>query len=134
MAKVSAKGAVITVNSQNQSTYISNYEIEWGQAMTEITGFGDGWQNYLAGNMPIVGLTFDYFWDATATTGVFPILKAMMATPAVVSIVPESGGPSLSGTFMCDGIKPTGQASSGAITMSGVHFSASGTAIATFTS
>lgn len=134
MAKISAKGAVITVNSQAHSTYISSYSIEWGQDVPEVTGFSDGWQNYLAGGMPVVGLTFDYFWEATASTGVLAILRGMMTTPATIVITPESGAAAISGTFMCDGIKPTGTASSGAITMPGVHFSASGTSIATFTS
>lgn len=129
--KQSAKGAVITVNSQNFSTYCESYEIEWAKDIIDVTGFTDGWQNYIPG-MPIVGITLNMFWDATATTGVFAILKAMMATAAVVSIVPEASGPTLSGTFICDGIHPAGTANSGAIKMGSVHFSASGVTLGTF--
>lgn len=134
MAKVSAKGAVITLNSQDLSKYISSYEIEWAQQVDEVTGFTDGWKNYLAG-VPMAGLTLDFFWQTTAdANNVYITLKTLMGTPATCSIVPEAGGPSFSGTFFCDGIKPAGQASSGAITMTGVHLSASGTTIATFAS
>lgn len=133
MGKVSAKGAVVTINSQDFSTYTESYEIEWAKDIVEVTGFTNGWRNYIPG-MPIVGFTINMLWDATATTGVFPILVAMMATAATCSIVPESGGPSFSGTFICDGIHPSGSASSGAISMGSVHFSASGVTIATFTS
>lgn len=134
MAKVSSKGAVITINSQNMSTYCKSYEIDWGQATEDVTGFTDGWQNYLAG-MPAIGFTLDMIWDATATTGVFPVLKAMMTTAATCSIVPEASGPSMSGSFIVAGIKPSGEASSGSsIKMGTVQFLASGTSVATFAS
>jgi hypothetical protein len=133
MAKVSAKGAVITINSQAFSTYTESYEIEWAVDVIDVTGFSDTWRNFMGGQ-GVVGFTLNMFWDATATTGVFPILKAMMTTAATCSIVPESGGPTFSGTFMCDGIHPQGAASSGALSMGAVHFSASSTAIATFAS
>jgi hypothetical protein len=134
MAKQSSKGAVITINSQAFSTYCRSYEIQWGQDVPDVTGFSDGWKNYLGGCMPAIGFTLDMMWEATASTGVFPILKAMMATAAPCSIVPESGAPSFSGTFICDGFNPQAQASGGVINMGSVHFSASGTSIATFTS
>lgn len=132
MAKVAAKGAVITINSQPFSTYVQNYEIDWGMEVVDVTGFADGWSNYLGG-MPAVGFTLDMIWEATASTGVFPILKAMMTTAATCSIVPESGGPSMSGSFICDGIKPTATPQ-GVVMMGSIHFSASGTSIATFAS
>ena len=133
MAKVSAKGAVITINSQNFSTYTESYDIEWAQDVSEVTGFTDGWKNYLPG-IPAIGFTLNMYWDGTASTGVFPILKAMMTTAATCSIVPEASGPSFSGTFICDGLPISATANSGPIKMSSVHFSASGTAIATFAS
>lgn len=131
MAKISAKGAVITINSQNFSTYCTSYEIEWAQDVIEVTGFTDGWQNYIPG-IPIVGFTLDIHWEKTASTGVFAILKAMMTTAATCSIVPEASGQTFSGTFMVDGIHPQGSASSGAIMMGSVHFSASGVTLGTF--
>jgi hypothetical protein len=134
MAKVSAKGAVITLNSQNHSTYCRSYEIEWAQDMPEVTGFTDGWRNYLGGGMPVIGFTLDMMYEGTASTGPYAILKAMMSTPATCSIVPESGGPSFSGSFYCDGIHPKGTASAGVIDLGSVHFSAAGTSIATYAS
>lgn len=129
--KQSAKGAVITINSQNFSTYCESYTIDWAKDIIDVTGFTNGWQNYIPG-MPMIGFTLDLLWDATATTGVFAILTALMTTAATCSIVPEASGPTFSGTFICDGLHPTGTAASGAIKMGSVHFSASGTSIATF--
>lgn len=129
--KISSKGAVITINSQVFSTYTESYEIEWIKDSIDATGFSNTWQNYIPG-IPIVGFTLNMFWDATATTGVFAILIAMMTTAATCSIVPEASGPTLSGTFICDGIHPGGTAASGAIKNGAVHFSASGATVATF--
>ena len=129
--KQSAKGAVITINSQNFSTYTESYEIEWAKDSIDATGFSNTWQNYIAG-IPIIGFTLNMFWDATATTGVFAILTAMMTTAATCSIVPEASGPSFSGTFLCEGIHPAGTASSGAIKLGAVSFKASGATVATF--
>lgn len=131
MAKISAKGAVITVATTNLSTYITDYEIEWSQDLPEVTGFSDGWKNYIPGQA-VVGLTFTVLWEKTASTGPLAKFMALMGTPGTVSIVPESGGQTLSGTFLCDGIHPAGSASSGAISLGSVHLSASGTAVATF--
>lgn len=130
MAKVSAKNAVITLNSNDVSTYVKTYEINWAVATEEITGFKDGWQNHLAG-MPIVGFTLDMMWDST----VFGYLTTLMGTPATCSIQPQGAdsGQVLSGTFFCSGIHPSGEASSGAsIKFGTVEFLASGATIATF--
>jgi hypothetical protein len=134
MAKISAKGAVITVGGTSIATYCKTYEIEWAQDVPEVTGFGDGWRNYLAAGMPVVGITLDMMWESTVTTGPYALMKSLMTTPATVVITPESGAPSLSGTFMCDGIHPSGAASAGEIGLGSVHLSPSGATIATFTS
>jgi len=131
MGKIKASGAVITVNGTNVSTYVETYEIEWAVDVIQGTGFSDGWQNYFAG-IPVVGITLNTFWEKTAGTGTFALYKGMMATPATISIVPEATGPTLSGTFMCDGIHPGGAAQSGPLSLGSVHFSPSGAAVATF--
>ncbi len=131
MGKISAKGAVITVASTDISSYVESYEIEWGQEVTEVTGFTDGWKNHVPG-IPVVGITLNVLWDKTASTGTFAKLKALMTTPGTVSIVPEATGPTLSGTFLCDGIHPAGTANSGAISLGSVHLSPSGASVATF--
>jgi hypothetical protein len=131
MAKVSAKGAVITVATTNISSFVTDYEIEWAQDMTDVTGFTDGWHNFIGG-MPVVGLTLTVLWEKTAGTGTLAKFMTLMGTPATCSIVPESGGQTLSGTFICDGIHPGGAAGSGAISLGSVHLSASGSSIATF--
>jgi hypothetical protein len=131
MAKISSKGAVITVAATDVSKYVTDYEIEWAQDVPEVTGFTDGWKNYIPG-VPIVGLTLTVLWDKTAVSGTLAKFMTLMSTPGTVSIVPESGGQTLSGTFLCDGVHPAGNASSGAISLGSVHLSASGATIATF--
>ena len=131
MAKISAKGAVITIASTDLSSYVESYEIEWAQDMIEVTGFTDGWRNHIAG-IPVVGITLNVLWEKTASTGAFAKFKTLMGTPGTCSIVPEASGPTLSGTFVCDGIHPGGAASSGAISLGSVHLSPSGATVATF--
>lgn len=131
MSKISAKGAVITIAATDLSKYVDTYEIEWGVQTDEVTGFTDGWKNYIPG-MPVVGFTLNFYWDKTAATGTFAKLIALMATPGTCSIVPEATGPTFSGTFFPDGIKVDGKANSGAIGISSVKFLASGSTIATF--
>lgn len=132
MAKISAKGAVITINGQDLSKNTGSYEIEWGVQVDEVTGFTDGWKNNLAG-IPVIGFTLnDVLWDKTAVTGAFTVLLAMVGTAQTCSIVPEAGGPTFSGSFFVDSINPQGAASSGAIKLGSVHFSASGATKATF--
>ena len=56
--KIPAKGAVITINSQAFSSYVQSYEIEWAKDVIDVTGFSNGWQNYIVG-MPIVSFTLN---------------------------------------------------------------------------
>jgi hypothetical protein len=128
MAKISAKDCVISCASVDISTYVESYEIQWAQDVPEVTGFSDGWQNFVCG-MPVVGFTLNLYWDDGT---LLPVLLGLMATPDTCIITPETGGSALSGTFMVDGINPQGTASSGAIKLGPVHFSASGSVIATF--
>jgi hypothetical protein len=129
--KISAKGAVIVISTLTASSYVTSYEIEWAKDVIDVTGFNDGWQNYIVG-MPIVSFTLNMLWDGTASTGVVAILKAMMSTAATCSIVPEASGITFSGTFLCGGFTPQGTAASGALTVGSVKFYASGTTLATF--
>lgn len=131
MAKISAKGAVITIASTDLSSYCDSYEIDWGQQVDEVTGFGDQWKNSLAG-IPIVKVILNVFWEKTATTGAFAKFKALMGTPGTCSIVPEATGPAFSGTFFCAGVKVSGKSNSSAVTMGSVELVPSGVTLATF--
>jgi len=131
MAKISAKGAVITVAATDISKYCDSYDIEWAQQTDEVTGFTDGWKNYIAG-IPVVSLTLDVYWDKTVSTGTFAKFVALMSTPGTVSIVPENSGPTISGTFLCSGVKPGGKSSSGAIVLGSISLLPSGSTVGTF--
>ena len=134
MAKVSAKGAVITINSQNCSSDVVSYDIEQDAGKIDITGFTDGTVNYIPG-LPVYGLTMDVHWNTAATTGMWTLLKAMWlsASGTTITIVPESGGPTFSGVFMLDAL-PVSATPAGAIKVGSVHFSIMGTTAATFAS
>jgi hypothetical protein len=131
MAKISAKGAAISVDDsggspQVISSDVKSFEIEYAIDPLEVTGFGDGSKNFTPGQK-VIGVTLDVFWNAAATTGAFTVLKGILgqATSVTVSITPESGGLAFSGEFMCDGITPKGEVN-GVIELGSVHFSVMG--------
>lgn len=111
MAKVAAKGCVITVNSQNISADVTSYNINYAVDTPDVTGFGEGAHNFI-GTMPVRDMTFDILWNKAATTGAYTVLKALVGLTTTVSIVPESGGETFSGTFLVVGIAPQGTPSS----------------------
>lgn len=131
MAKVSAKGAVINVDDNGGtpraiSPDVKSYEIEYGVDPLEVTGFTEGSHNYTPGQR-VIGVTLDVFWNAAATTGAWTVLKSIIgqAASVTVTITPESGGLTLSGEYMCDGITPSGSVD-GVIELGSVHFSVMG--------
>jgi hypothetical protein len=131
MAKISAKGAAISVDDsggspQVISSDVKSFEIEYAIDPLEVTGFGDGSKNFTPGQK-VIGVTLDVFWNAAATTGAFTVLKGILgqATSVTVSITPEIGGLAFSGEFMCDGITPKGEVN-GVIELGSVHFSVMG--------
>jgi len=140
MAKVSAKGAVISVDDTGGtaraiSTYVKSYEIEQDAGKIEVTGFTDAMVNYIPG-LPVYGVTLDLYWDAvTADVATFTVLKNIFGstTSKTVTIVPESGGPSFSGEFMLDNL-PVKGTPNGSIDIGTVHFSPMGTTAPTFAS
>ena len=131
MAKISAKGAAISVDDsggspQVISSDVKSFEIEYAIDPLEVTGFGDGSKNFTPGQK-VIGVTLDVFWNAAATTGAFTVLRGILgqATSVTVSITPEIGGLAFSGEFMCDGITPKGEVN-GVIELGSVHFSVMG--------
>lgn len=131
MAKISAKGAAISVDDsggspQVISSDVKSFEIEYAIDPLEVTGFGDGSKNFTPGQK-VIGVTLDVFWNAAATTGAFTVLKGILgqSTSVTVSITPEIGGLAFSGEFMCDGITPKGEVN-GVIELGSVHFSVMG--------
>ena len=131
MAKISAKGAAISVDDSGGtprviSSDVKSFEIEYAIDPLEVTGFGDGSKNFTPGQK-VIGVTLDVFWNSAATTGAFTVLRGILgqAASVTVSITPEAGGLAFSGEFMCDGITPKGEVN-GVIELGSVHFSVMG--------
>jgi hypothetical protein len=125
--KISAKNAVIVINSQTVSGDIDSFEIEQDAGNLEVTGFGNASKNYIPG-LPVYGITINGIYNSTATTGLWTVLKGLWATQVsagtgfTVSITPEVGGQAFSGTFMMDALPvkgtPTGRLEIGSVKFS----------------
>lgn len=129
--KVSAKNAVITVDDSTGTPQIisgdvMSYEIEYDVNKQDVTGFGEGAQNFIPG-LPVIGLSLDVFWNTTATTGARTVLAGILgsATSKTVSVVPEPGGPTFSGEFMLDALNVS-STPDGVIKIGTTHFSVMG--------
>lgn len=125
--KISAKGAVITLDNaagsaQTISTDVESYEIEWAVGAEEVTGFGDGSGNFVPG-LPVASITLNLFYDTTATTGAWTVVRAIIghATSKTVSITPEAGL-AFSGEFMCAGVNVVGDAKGSPAKLGAVKF------------
>lgn len=140
MAKVSAKGCAITLEdststARNIASDVDTYEITYQYPPQEVTGFGDGSNNFIPGLLA-TGVTLNCMWNNDATSGAYVVIKSILGDTAshVLTITPESGGPAWTGEVMCDGIAPSGSAGGSAIRLGSVHFSVMGAAAPTLTS
>jgi hypothetical protein len=104
MAKVSAKGAVITLTDPTTARTISGdvaaFDIGQSSGMVDVTGFNEGGQNFVPG-LPVHDVTLDLFYNAVATTGAWTVLRAILTagTAATMTIKPVSTDLTL--TFVC---------------------------------
>ena len=128
MAKISAKGAAISLDDSTGSarvisTDVESYEIQYAVDPVEVTGMGEGSHNFIPGQL-VVGVTLNLFWNAAATTGAWTVVRGIIdsSTSKTLSITPESGGLALSGEFMCDGVSVSGSPAAD-IKLGAVHFS-----------
>lgn len=132
MAKVSAKGAVISVDDTNGtardiSKDVSTYEIEYTAPGKEVTGFTEGSNNFIPGQR-VIGVTLDVFWNEAASTGASTVLLGIVGqtTSVTVSITPVSGGKVFSGEFMLEGPKVAGNSDGSAVKLGSCHFLVNG--------
>lgn len=139
MAKVSAKGAVITLEDSTStartiSSDVISYEIPWTYPPIDVTGFSDGSVNAIPG-MLTTGVTLNVKWNAAASTGAYTVIKSILGdtNSHVLTITPESGGPAWTGEVMADGISISGSPT-GDISLGSVHFSVMGASAPTLTS
>lgn len=129
--KISAKGAVIVVDdsggtARTVSSDCVSFELEQDAGKIDVTGFGDGSKNYIPG-LPVYGITLNFLWNSTATTGARTVLQGIFLSTSskTVAITPESGGQTLSGEFMLDGL-PVKGTPDGSVEIGTVHFSVMG--------
>lgn len=137
MAKISAKGAAISVDDSGGSARVisgdvMSYTIDYTVGTVDITGFGEP-QNFTP-DVTINKVTLTVKWNTAATTGAMTVLRGLVAayqaggaTSSTVSITPEASGIAFSGEFMCVGIHPAGQAQGSAIELGTVDFMPMGT-------
>ena len=82
MAKISAKGAVITLDDSNPtariiSTDVESYEIQYAVDVIEATGMNEGSHNFIPGQK-IIGVTLNLFWNAAASTGAWTVVRSII--------------------------------------------------------
>jgi ABC-type nitrate/sulfonate/bicarbonate transport system substrate-binding protein len=116
MAKMSGKGAIITLDDsagapQIISADVVSYTIEYKVNAEDVTGFGEGSQNFVPG-MRVVGVTLDVNWNTAATTGAWTVIRGIIghATSKTLVVQPEGTGLALTGEYMCEGVSPSGAA------------------------
>ncbi len=105
MSKVSAKNAIVLIGGYNFSTYSTKYEIKQDASKQDVTGFGEGSTNFIAG-MQKASMTVNMLWDSTADS-VHPVMAAMPNKN--ITILPEGytlGNPSISLPFMTANYNP----------------------------
>lgn len=107
MAKISAKNGIILVNGYVFSTYFSSFDVENSVNPKDVTGFGDGSQNFIP-TIKSGSISGDAFWDAEASK-THLVLKSLPT--GHVTILPEGfslGYPSISLPFMSSTYMPKG--------------------------
>jgi hypothetical protein len=127
MAKVSAKDALIIVGGYQLSADVASYEIDASVEPVEVTGFGEGWRNYVPG--PFTGsLTLETYWNSAAgRSAAAGVLKPL--ANRCVTVIPDgyaAGNPCISIEAETENFTPGGS-STGALMGGSIRFQTSGT-------
>lgn len=86
MPKVSAKNGVIVVGGYNIGFDAASYDINHSVEALDVTGFGDGWQNYVPGKFT-GEMTVNFFWNETTGRANDALLP--LSSGHGVTIIPE---------------------------------------------
>lgn len=133
MAKTTSKAGVIILDDgsyapQTISKDCLTYTVNYKQNAEDITGFGEGSQNFTPGLL-VTDVSIDMLWNTLATTGAYTVIKSIMAAQlagsfagCTLSVQPESSGLKWVGEVMCEGFTITGSAQGGAILLGTVNF------------
>jgi len=123
MPKISAKNGLIIIGGYHLSTQSASYELDAGVEPLEVTGFTEGWKNYIAG-LYTGQMSINAYWDTTANTTV-AALKSL--GKKCVTVIPDGwvlGNPSI--TMYAEQENFTPGAAANAVLMSGnIRFSTS---------
>ena len=107
MPKISAKNGVILISGYNFSTYFNSFEVNSDANKVDVTGFGDGSQNFIP-TVPSATINGNVFWDSAANK----THLALASRPTgQVTIMPEGyalGNPTISLPFMQGNYNPKG--------------------------
>jgi hypothetical protein len=132
MAKMSGKGAIITLDDSAGTPRIISgdvvsYTIESKANAEDVTGFGEGSQNFVPG-MRVISVTLDVNWNTLADTGAWTVIRGIIgsATSKTLVIQPEGSGLALTGEYMCEGVSVSGAAAGSPIKLGSVKFSVMG--------
>ena len=87
MPKVSAKDGIILVGGYNIGFDAASYEIDHSVETLDITGFGEGWQNYAPGKYT-GQMSVNFFWNETAGRANDALIP--LSAGQAVTIIPEA--------------------------------------------
>jgi hypothetical protein len=87
MAKISAKDGLILIGGYSLSTFASEYNLDYKNNIIEVTGFTDGWKNYIPGERQ-GKMVLNMYWDSD-TNSVNDALSGL--AKKCVTVVPEGG-------------------------------------------
>ena len=140
MAKLSGKSANIMVDDsagtqRDISSDVISYTLPDSVDKLEVTGFGEGSHNFIAG-LPVWEITLDVIYNTSSTSGAFVVLQGIMGASSskTVTIKPEGSGTgkTLAGEFMLESITPQA-AVNGDIKMGTAKFAVMGGTAPTWT-
>lgn len=124
MAKISAKNGILVIGGYRLSGFAGEYTIDAAQDVIDVTGFGDGWKNFIPGNYTGM-MNVNFYWDKDANS----VNAAMIGmAKKCVSILPEGyalGNPAFSIYSEQENFSPSGDPSA-AIMLNNVRFLTSG--------
>lgn len=87
MPKVSAKDGIIVVGGYNIGFDAASYDTDYSIEPLDITGFGEGWQNYVPGKFT-GQMSVNFFWNETAGRANDALLP--LSAGHAVTVIPES--------------------------------------------
>ncbi len=86
MPKVSAKNGIIVVGGYNVGFDAASYDTDYSVETLDITGFGEGWQNYTPGKFT-GQMAVNFFWNDVASRANDALIP--LSSGQAVTVIPE---------------------------------------------